>query len=538
VSRVIVFSCTLWLLVGVLGPLGTVQAAGDQSGWSDPIALSGHDPRAGGWFPAITVDIYGQVHVVWHGRPPDRNAATDPRNGVRISDAAGWLMYARLRDGMWSAPRDIGAIGDETDALRTALTADGTGRLHLLYRGLDLTSPKVGGAENEPIRYTAVDSLSATVATDWSAGVALSQRTPAYFPEIATDSRGSLHMLMTQADGKGPYAVYYRRSTDGGKSWSAPVAIESQFAVSRWRLQLKVGPSDDLNAVWEVVDSDNPSSREPVGFTYARSTDGGQHWDTTTFAPEKKDYVYPKTFDGTQWRVQPAVGVDGRGQIVLVWREYGTDLIFFQRSTDGRQWTAPVKVGGVTRGVARPFDRYDMATDSAGRLHLAMVAYPEGQLAMALLHSEWLGYGWGAPEIVAYGATAPFPEWPRLAIGEGNRLHLVWFGGSVVSIERVPIGIWYSTKLTTAPRISAQAIPSRVVGAAASPAPLASPMLVPSPAQVTAPAPPPSVGSTRPLVVSPDRLQPDDPWSIAVGLVGTCGLFALYLLGRQWWRTR
>jgi hypothetical protein len=536
VLRVVVLLCMILLLVSVLTPSPGVQAAGDESAWSQPLSLSGHDTRTAGWFPSIAVDAYGQVHVVWQGRPPGRAAATDPADSTRISDAAGWLMYTRLRDQSWTAPRDIGAIGDETDALRTALAADQQGQLHLLFRGLDLTDPKVGGAENEPIRYMSADSVVASQPDAWSSAVPFSRRIPAYYADMAVDSHGVIHTLTTEADGKSRYAVYYRRSTDGGRSWSQPVAVESTLAVSRWRLQLKLGPNDDLNAVWEVVDPDDPSSRTPVGFVYARSTDGGLSWNTTTFAPDKEGYLYPKLYDGTRWRVQPAVGIDGRGQIILVWREYGTDIIYFQRSTDGRQWTAPARVEGVTRGVARPFDRYDMATDSAGRLHLAMVAYPEGQLAMALLHSEWLGYSWGAPETVAFGATAPYPEWPRIAIGEGNRLHLVWFGGSAASVDRVPVGIWYSSKVTTAPHLTAQPIPARVVSAPPSPPSVASPSPSPSPQLAASPSPLPTSGG-RPTVVSAEQLQPTS-WPIAEGLAATIGMLLLYVFSKRYRRAR
>jgi hypothetical protein len=516
---------------------GSALATQDSTRWSQPLALSGNDPRAAGWFPSIAVDPFGQVNVAWQGRPQGRPAAKAADKPDRMSDGAGWLMYARQSGGMWSTARDIGAIGDETDALRTALAADQNGRLHLLYRGLDLANPEVGGAENEPIRYTSVDSAIALRPDAWSPGATFSRRKPAYFADIAVDSRGVLHTLTTESDGKKSYGVVYRRSTDGGVTWSLSTALEGTLAASRWRLQLKIGPRDDLHAVWEVVDEDEPSSRNPVGFIYAQSVDGGETWTTTTFAPPKTGSVYPKQFDGMGWRVQPAVGIDGRGQTVLVWREQPTDLIYFQRSTDGREWTPPTRVGGVTRGVARPFDRFDMATDNAGRLHLVMVAYANSLPYMALLHSEWFGYTWDAPEVIATGATAPYPEWPRIAIGEGNRLHVVWFGGNSASVDRTPIGIWYSTKTTDAPPITARARPT-----------IADPGRAPATQEATTVR---HVVPTSTAVVSTGQvgtsgqgslpanddgnLQPA-LWPIASGLIAAFSLICVYLLQR--WLSR
>lgn len=446
-------------LVLLLAPARPADAA-DDTGWIPPVKLSGGDPRAGGWFPAITTDIYGRVHVVWNGRAPRRPGATSLEDSQRTSDAAGWLIYASLEGQRWSPPSEIAAIGEEGDALRSSLAADLTGGLHLLYRGIDLKDPKVGGAENEPIRHARVDALQAVTPSAWSAGAQFSRRTPAYFAEMVTDSKGVLHAITTEADGKSKYTVYYRRSDDKGQTWSAGAPIETTLAVSRWRAQLKVGPGDDLHAVWEVVDPDEPSSRVPVGFVYARSTDGGKNWATKVFAPARQDYVYPRRFDGTRWRVQPAVGVDGRGQVVLVWREYETDIIYYQRSSDGQEWSPPARLGGVTRGLDRPFDRYDMAQDGQGRLHLVLVAIPDGATIMTLLHAEWLGYGWSNPEPIVRAATAPFPEWPRIAVSEGNRLHVAWFGGNIPTVDRIPIGIWYSSKQLDQPALPVAVPPS------------------------------------------------------------------------------
>lgn len=526
---VLLVTWTLCLSVVVLSRDAQPVQAGDENGWSAPFPVSGSDPRSGGWFPSIAVDPSGRVHVVWNGRAPQRPAAISVDDSRRASDAAGWLIYASLSEQRWTPPNEIAAIGDEGDALRSSMTTDQYGKLHLLYRGLNLRDPVVGGAENEPIRYASVSVQDGARPNAWSAGAAVSHRKPAYYSDIVTDSQGGLHALMTEPGDDKVYAVYFRRSDDGGRTWSAPVAIESELAVSRWRLQLKLGQNDELHAVWEVVDPEDPSSRVPVGFVYARSTDRGATWTRATFAPTKVGALVPKLFDGTRWRVQPAVGVDGRGQVVLVWREYDTNIVYFQRSTDGRDWTSPSQVGGIVRGVARPFDRYDMATDSAGRLHLVLVAFTDTSTTMALLHSEWLGYTWANPDTIARASIAPFPEWPRVAIGEGNRLHVVWFGGSSAGVDRVPTGIWYSSKVTSAPRVAtvaptAAAAPRTGVTDTAPPVPTA---VASTNRSVAAPGP----WAGQPLTPV-EALQPS-PWPVLVGVVGSTSLLALLFVARR-----
>ncbi|MCC7369114.1 MAG: exo-alpha-sialidase [Chloroflexi bacterium] len=527
---VLLVTFALCLGVSLLSVDAPAASAADDERWSTPFPVSGPDPRAGGWFPSIAVDPSGRVHIVWNGRAPQRPAATSMEDSQRASDAAGWLIYASLNGQRWTPPNEIAAIGDEGDALRSSLTTDQYGKLHMLYRGLNLREPVVGGAENEPIRYASVNVQDGTKPNAWSAGIAISHHKPAYFSDIVTDSQGSLHALMTEPGDDKQYAPYYRRSDDGGRTWSSPVAIETALAVSRWRLQLKLGQNDDLHAVWEVVDPEDPSSRVPVGFVYARSTDRGATWKTTTFAPAKAGVLYPKQFEGTRWRVQPAVGVDGRGQIVLVWREYETDTVYFQRSNDGQTWSPPARIGGIVRGVARPFDRYDMATDSAGRLHLVAVAYTSASTTtMSLVHLEWLGYSWANPEIITRASIAPFPEWPRVAVGEGNRLHVAWFGGSSASVDRVPTGIWYSSKVTSAPHVAPVALPDR---AAPQPDTANPALLVPTPV-----APAPTVGQAsgqwagEPLAPA-ESLQPS-PWPVVAGIVGSTSVLALLFVARR-----
>jgi hypothetical protein len=68
-------------------------------------------------------------------------------------------------------------------------------------------------------------------------------------------------------------------------------------------------------------------------------------------------------------------------------------------------------------------------------------------------------------------------------VSRGNRLHLVWFGGDRPSVDRVAVGIWYSTLLTEAPE---QAPPSTAMASPARPPrrAAAQPLLRPPPAAV------------------------------------------------------
>jgi hypothetical protein len=103
----------------------------------------------------------------------------------------------------------------------------------------------------------------------------------------------------------------------------------------------------------------------------------------------------------------------------------------------------------VRAGVPRPYDIYDLLTDSAGHVHVAMVGYLEGSSTMALLHSVWDGQSWSRPDVIT--GSPLYPEYPKLALSGGNRLHVSWFVGDKPGVERGPVSAWYSSRMVDAP---------------------------------------------------------------------------------------
>jgi hypothetical protein len=74
--------------------------------------------------------------------------------------------------------------------------------------------------------------------------------------------------------------------------------------------------------------------------------------------------------------------------------------------------------------------------------------------ALSVLHLSWDGSRWSQPEEIV-SISGDVPEWPRIAVGLGNQLHVTWFvrdqahifGGEGASRYR----IWYAQKQIDAP---------------------------------------------------------------------------------------
>jgi sugar lactone lactonase YvrE len=238
--------------------------------------------------------------------------------------------------------------------------------------------------------------------------------------------------------------IFYRHSTDEGKSWSAPFNLSSSFAGSG-KPQVRVSSGGKVYVTWEEGEDWYTHEGYPIGSVYAYSPDGGNSWtEPTVFS----------TLDAPQ---QITLGVGRGGDLVAVWRPAEEDSpYYYQLSTDnGITWSEPEPIPGV---IAKPWatfslDGYDAATDSAGDVHLLVL----GRLSsleedLSLLHLVWNGSEWSSPTRI-YTSIDP-PEWPRIDVGAGNKVYATWFTRDEKHIhdsERGRYKVWVSSFQASAP---------------------------------------------------------------------------------------
>jgi hypothetical protein len=140
--------------------------------------------------------------------------------------------------------------------------------------------------------------------------------------------------------------MLFARSTDEGKTFSAPIRISTHAGLPRddngglVGFLGVVGADGVIYAIWNDGNT----------ITFTESRDGGK-----TFAPSLAIVeVGPPYFGGAGGipgvaRVMgfPQVGVDGRGHLYVAWSDYrnGDVDVFLAWSTDhGRSWSKPVRV--------------------------------------------------------------------------------------------------------------------------------------------------------------------------------------------------
>jgi hypothetical protein len=227
-----------------------------------------------------------------------------------------------------------------------------------------------------------------------------------FYPLLCLDGTGAINYIYTkQLNSAGPADVFFRRSTNGGVTWSGPVEVTDTWfstgediamlpsgrilivlrdwnypAESETDIKLKgsttngsswYGPvnisktikysqyskmaiddSGNIDVVW--VESTNPPKTE-IGFS--RSTDGGSTWSPSNYISDLTNYVS-----------NPEICVDEIGNIYVIWGRYYNDtnkIVQFTKSTDGGvSWITPLDIINTTNS------NFNIEADQAGNINL------------------------------------------------------------------------------------------------------------------------------------------------------------------------
>ena len=491
------------LIVGLLLSLSLAVSRytfAQGSGWTEPVKIS-HPPN-NSWFPDLAVDSLGNIHVIWC-----------ETTSLEVGGEEEQVYYSVRSKGTWSVPSDI--VPTSPYINRSAIAVDSNDVLHLAFR-----YHPIGGSM---IFHKSAPANRAWSARSWSSPYMVSINGNSYMSDLAIDSKGVLHLVFDDGgDAKskicpGCADIFYRRSSDGGKTWSYPVNL-SRSPTGSSRVQMEIDSSDVIHVVWDEGWDRLSGKGEPIFSTYTSSLDGGESWSSPT------SFSYP---EGTN--AQLSVGSDGQGGVVAVWRATSRPEIFYAWSSDnGASWSPPMVIPDIfARPWTNPFDMYDMATDSAGHIHLVVV----GRLSLeedrvGVYHLEWDGTSWSPPAAIYWGAG--FPEYPKIVISGGNKLHVAWFVREALWEGEGTHAVWYSSSQSASPAQTPVPPPT------STPIPTATPLATATP--TATPYPTLAPGGTA----LPDGLytESDDLLLLIVGLAPVLILVTAIFAIRFGWRRR
>lgn len=383
------------------------------------------------WFPNLAVDSNGIVHIVWCETFTTTNGELES------------IYYSAWNGDAWSQYVDI--VSPALNIRRNSLVIDQHDVLHMTY----IDSP-----EGNPYRlgYSSVEATDAFSAANWAPVRFLNDRGVSYFSEISSFG-DTLHVVYEDTGNASRDCIqcadmFYRRSMDGGFSWEAPIRLKITETGSS-RPHISVDQNGDIFVTWDEGWDRLTGVGVPQYGVFMYSQDLGVTWS------QPMEIAYPDNSNS-----QMVVESNGQGGIMLVWRTISPNYpgVYYIWSNDyGQTWTQPATLASfVSREVINYFDSYDMATDSAGHIHLLATGHlvaSEGQREgpAGLYHFEWDGQRWYPPTQVYHGGL--IPEFPRLVIERGNQLHTTWFVRYAAFDPRNPSEIMYARGVSGAPML-------------------------------------------------------------------------------------
>jgi hypothetical protein len=277
-----------------------------------------------------------------------------------------------------------------------AISVDSSGNLHLVYSDGTIGKPKI------------YYKRSTDGGTTWTSDRRLTWTTGgSYLPALCVDSSDNLHLVYSDSTPGNP-EIYYKKSTDGGATWTGNKRLTWTWRDSEY-LTIAADSSEGLHITWMEWHNDSPFYAQVY---YKKSTDGGINWTSIKRISFTSGYSY-----------NPVIVADSSGNLHLVWHDdtTGNWEILYRKSTDrGTSWTPTKRLSWTSGGSGYPV----IATDSEGAIHVVCEDYKDNA-EIYYRRSIDGGLTWSTPKRLTWNSGASFE--PTISVDSSDNLHLAWY---------------------------------------------------------------------------------------------------------------
>jgi hypothetical protein len=361
-------------MIAVFGLFLLAQTA--QADWTTAKRLTWTSENS--YSPAIAVDSNGHIHLVWYDGADNREE----------------IYYRRSEDGgtTWSAAKRL--TWTKFASCSPAIAIDSSNAIHVVW----FDTP-IGDIEIYYTRSTdGGTTWSAAKRLTWTSGVS-------YVPAIAIDSNDTIHIVW-QDDTPGTYEIYYKRSKDGGTTWSAAKRLTWTTGTSHYPA-IAIDSIDTIHLVWYDT---TPGNAE---IYYKSSADKGLTWSAAqriTWTSGDSDC--------------PVIAIDLNDAIHVVWNRSTPDYdeIYYKSSADrGVTWSVAKRLTWTSGLSGYPA----IAIDASNAIHVVWEDSTPGNMEIYYKTSSDGGTTWSAAQRITW--TSGDSRCPVMAIDAINTIHVVWY---------------------------------------------------------------------------------------------------------------
>ncbi len=237
----------------------------------------------------------------------------------------------------------------------------------------------------------------------WHADVRLTNNNAlTSYPSIAVTG-SNVHIVWVDGlDGK--VGVFYKLSTDNGINWGADIRLTKEISLNSIGHPSIAVYGSNIHIVWIDGRDGNPE------IYYKRTTDGGITWQEDT-----------RLTNNSAASRYPSIAVYG-SLVHVVWEDYrdGKDEVYYKRSIDGGEtWSEDIRL---TNDVASSFA--PSIAVSGSHVHIVWQDYRNVNMEIYYKRSTDGGTNWGIDTRLS-NATG-YSTFPSIA-AIGSLVHIVWY---------------------------------------------------------------------------------------------------------------